>query len=194
MQETSLRYVQNNSATRIRGGRRWRTAERMSPSIILIPSTAPFTVLHHSLTGDISCNPVNYKHHSKVLKKREKNLERHSEVKLWSAFHATAWPGELLEVNLASSHKIHTCNMRNMRCNVKILTLDVQACVRKKRKADFPPTPPWVERKVAKTDVASCKSKRLAPNKSLFKVRTVRALCPSFILLPIDQIHFMAES
>lgn len=55
-------------------------------------------------------------------------------------------------------------------------------------------TPRRFERKVVKTDVASCKSKRLAPNKSLFKVRTVRALCPSFILLPIDQIHFMAES
>lgn len=200
MQETSLRYVQNNRETRVRGRRRWRTAEWMCPSIILIPLTAPFTVVHHSLTGDISCNRANYKHHSKVVFllffffKKKTNLERHSEVKLWAAFHATAWPGELLEVNLASSHNTHTCYMRNMRRKVKILALDVQAYVRKKRKADFPRTPRRFERKVVKTDVASCKSKRLAPNKSLFKVRTVRALCPSFILLPIDQIHFMAES
>lgn len=50
------------------------------------------------------------------------------------------------------------------------------------------------EHKVAKTDGASCKSKRLASNERLFKVRTAKALCPSFILLPIDQIHFMAVS
>lgn len=50
------------------------------------------------------------------------------------------------------------------------------------------------EHKVVMTDGASCKSKRLALNERLFKVRTAKALCPSFILLPIDQIHFMAES
>lgn len=127
-------------------------------------------------------------------KKNKTSLERHSEVKLWAAVHATASPGELLEVNLASSHRTHTCYTWNMRCKVKILASDVLAYVRKKRKARFPRTPRRFERKVVKTDVASCKSKRLAPNKSLFKVRTVRALCPSFILLPIDQIHFMAES
>lgn len=84
-----------------------------------------------------------------------------------------------------------------MRCKVKILALDVADLqyVRKKREGcHFLFTLQLFERKVVKTDVASCKSKRLASNKRLFKVRTVKALCPSFILLPIDQIHFMAES
>lgn len=36
--------------------------------------------------------------------------------------------------------------------------------------------------------------KDLASNKRLFKVRAAKALCPSFILFPIDQIHFSAES
>lgn len=47
---------------------------------------------------------------------------------------------------------------------------------------------------LAEIDVASWKSKRLASNKRLFKVRTATSLCPSFIFLPIDQISFAAES
>lgn len=108
MHGTSQRHVQNNRATRIRGRRRWRTAERMSSSITLMPWTAPFTVLHHSLTGDISCDPANHKHHSKVKEKKRKNLERHSQVRLSAAFHATAWPGKPLEANLLQvTKRIH---------------------------------------------------------------------------------------
>lgn len=58
----------------------------------------------------------------------------------------------------------------------------------------FPFTFQLFECKVEQTDVASCRGKRMASNKRLFKVRTAKALCLSFILLPIDQIHFMAES
>lgn len=74
--------------------------------------------------------------------------------------------------------------------------LDVQTFVRGKKEESchFLLTRQLFEHKVVKTDGASCKSKRLASNERLFKVRTAKALCPSFILLPIDQIHFMAES
>lgn len=33
-------------------------ADTTSSSITLIPRTSPFTALHHSLTGDISCDPT----------------------------------------------------------------------------------------------------------------------------------------
>lgn len=85
------------------GRRRRRTAERMSSSITLIPRTAPLKVLHHSLTGDISCDPTLFPcysnsvrkctHTSIAPKKEKKSLKGagNCKVKLSAAFHATAW-------------------------------------------------------------------------------------------------------
>lgn len=70
--------------------------ERMSFSITLIPRTAPFNVLHHCLTGDISCDPTLFPcfwnsmlkctHTSKIPKKKN----------LWKALATAKWSFQLL--------------------------------------------------------------------------------------------------
>lgn len=79
----------------------------MSYSITVILWTAPFTILHHSLTGDISCDPslfpchynsmFKYTHTSVIPEGEKKTLKRagNSKVKLSTAFHA-AWQTPLV--------------------------------------------------------------------------------------------------
>lgn len=70
-------------------------AGRMSYSITVILWTAPFTILHHSLTGDISCDPS--LSHTSVIPEGKKTLKRagNSKVKLSTAFYA-AWQTPLV--------------------------------------------------------------------------------------------------